>query len=820
MPWVKPGFFLFDWLKYLKEPSDNFQFIIQFIRMRTEKRMKRALSIILILILPGLTLLSQNGNSWNESTIDGNVKRVVNKNGVVLAYSPTSGVKLLSINGLAFKDLNKNGKLDPYEDWRLPVDVRAKDLASKMSVEQIAGLMLYSGHQAIPANPRGFGAATYGGKPFPESGAKPSDLTDQQKKFLSEDNLRHVLVTRLQTPEIAARWNNNVQALVEGLGLGIPSNNSSDPRHTAIASTEYNAGAGGSISMWPEALGLAATFNPDIVQGFGQIAAKEYRALGISTALSPQIDLGTEPRWNRINGAFGEDPQLAADMARAYIDGFQTSTGSAEIKNGWGFQSVNAMVKHWPSGGPEEGGRDGHFAYGKFAVYPGNNFKTQLVPFLDGAFKLNGKTKRAAAVMPYYTVSFNQDKKYGENVGNAFSKYIITDLLRTQYGYDGVVCTDWAVTGDEGKTPDVFAGKSWGVEKLSIAERHYKVLMAGVDQFGGNNQSAPVLEAYKMGIKEFGEPVMRARFEKSAVRLLRNIFQVGLFENPYLDPAVSSQTVGMPEYMKAGYDAQLKSIVLLKNKGSILPLQKGKTVYIPKRLTPAGRDWFGNTSPEKLDYPVNLEMVKKYFNVTDDPAKADFALVFVKGPSPGVGYDKDDKEKGGNGYVPISLQYGPYTAENARAQSIAAGDPVIDPSNTNRSYKGKTISVANKADLKTILDTKAAIGNKPVIVLLALSNPAVMSEFEKEVEGIIVSFGVQDQALMDIVSGAATPYGLLPVQMPANMKTVEDQKEDVPHDMECYVDSEGNKYDFAFGLNWKGAIKDSRTAKYKKQRSK
>jgi beta-glucosidase len=250
----------------------------------------------------------------------------------------------LKVDGLSFKDLNKNGNLDAYEDWRLSVEERAKDLAGKMTVEQIAGLMLYSAHQAIPGNPRGFGAATYNGKPFPESGATPSDLSDQQKKFLQEDNLRHVLITRVQSSALAAEWNNKLQAFVEGLGLGIPANNSSDPRHNAVASTEYNAGSGGSISMWPESLGMAATFDPELVKKFGHIAALEYRALGITTALSPQIDLGTEPRWNRINGTFGEDPQLSAAMARAYIDGFQTSTGKDEIANGWGYGSVNTGI--------------------------------------------------------------------------------------------------------------------------------------------------------------------------------------------------------------------------------------------------------------------------------------------------------------------------------------------------------------------------------------------------------------------------------------------------------------------------------------------
>ena len=743
--------------------------------------------------------------------------RIANKNGPVLGYSPSSGTKLLTVNGLHFKDLNRNGKLDKYEDWRLSVDERAKDLASKMTVEQIAGLMLYSGHQAIPGAAKGFGAATYNGKPFAESGAKASDITDQQRKFLTDDNLRHVIVTRVQTPEIAAQWNNNIQALLEGLGLGIPSNNSSDPRNGVVASTEYNFGAGGAISMWPEELGMAATFDPSLVQQFGSIAAREYRALGIATALSPQIDLSTEPRWNRFVGTFGEDPQLAADMARAYVDGFQTSTGKDEIKNGWGYASVNAMVKHWPGGGPEEAGRDGHYAYGKFAVYPGNNFQTHLIPFVDGAFKLKGKTKKASAVMPYYTIAFGQDHKHNENVGNGFSEFIINDLLREKYAYDGVVCTDWRITADEGKTPDIYAGKSWGVEKLSIAARHYKALMAGVDQFGGNDAAGPVIEAYHMGVKEQGEAAMRKRIEQSATRLLRNIFQIGLFEDPYVDPATSSQIVGKAAYMRAGYETQLKSIVLLKNKSAALPVLKNKIVYIPKRFTPAGKDFFGNSTPEKLEYPVNMELVKKYFTVTDDPSKADVALVFVKGPSGGSGYDKNDKTHGGNGYVPVTLQYGPYTASYAREKSMAAGDPVIDPTNTNRSYKSKTITAANNSDLKSVLDTKAAMGDKPVIVSLALSNPAVVMEFEKEVSGIIASFGVQDQALLDIISGAKSPSGLLPLQMPADMRTVEEQKEDVPLDMKCHVDTEGNTYDFAFGLNWKGVIKDSRTLKYGKR---
>ena len=166
--------------------------------------------------------------------------------------------------------------------------------------------------------------------------------------------------------------------------------------------------------------------------------------------------------------------------------------------------------------------------------------------------------------------------------------------------------------------------------------------------------------------------------------------------------------------------------------------------------------------------------------------------------------------------MPISLQYDAYTATDAREQSIAAGDPVIDATITNRSYKGKTVTASNSTDLKSILDTKAAMKGKPVVVVMALSNPAVVAEFESKIDGLLVSFGVQDQALMDILSGKTEPSGLLPLQIPADMRTVETQKEDVPQDMRPYKDSEDHVYDFAYGLNWKGVIKDARTTRYKK----
>ncbi|MDT3366242.1 MAG: glycoside hydrolase family 3 protein, partial [Bacteroidota bacterium] len=672
---------------------------------------------------------------------------------------------------------------------------------------EIAGLMLYSSHQAIPGSAYGFGRATYA-----DENHTSWDLTDQQKQFLSEDNLRAVLVTTVESPEVAARWNNNVQAFVEALGQGIPANNSSDPRNETAATAEFNMGAGGQISLWPTTLGLAATFDPALVRQFGTIASQEYRALGIATALSPQIDLATEPRWSRFGGTFGENPNLDVAMARAYVDGFQT-TGDG----GWGTESVNAMVKHWPSGGPEEGGRDAHFNYGKYAVYPGGAFETHLRAFTEGAFALDGGTEKASAVMPYYTISYGIDPA-GKNVGNSYSQYIIGDLLRGQYAYDGVVCTDWNITYDNAAI-ESFDGKCWGTEELTVAERHYEVLRSGVDQFGGNNDKGPVLEAYRMWVEEFGEESARARFEASAIRLLLNSFRTGLFENPYTDPAAATATVGNPDFMAAGYAAQLKSVVMVKNHGGVIPCRTDRQhgpliVYVPKRYYPQMPGMFGlSMGPEAhWDYPVDPELAEKYFQVTDSPAEADFALVLIQEPASTSGYDVRDREKGGNGYVPISLQYRPYTATFARSTSVAGGDP--KEAFTNRSYKGKTVKTYNEKDLDLVIDTKKAMGGKPVVVAVNLTRPAVLSELEPYADAILLTFGVQNQAVLDIVSGAVEPSGLLPMQMPADMRTVEEQCEDLPQDMNPLVDADGNAWDFAFGLNWSGIIRDERTEKY------
>ena len=721
---------------------------------------------------------------------------VVNSNGPTLGMTTAD---LLEQDGLYFKDLAGTGQLLPYEDWRLSPEERAKDLAERLSIRQIAGLMMYSAHQMVPAMSFGPFVGTYDGKSLEESGAEPWALTDQQKKFLSEDQVRHVLAMVLRNARTAANWNNELQAFVEQQPFGIPVNISSDPRHGASsAGAEYKSG-GGQTSKWPEGLGMAATFDPALCEQYAGIISGEYRALGIATALSPQVDVGTDPRWMRIEDTFGSHPELVADMGRAYCDGFQTDPQTG----GWGTGSVATMAKHWPGGGPCEAGRDAHYAFGKFAVHPGNAQEDHFHPFREGVFKLNGTTGKTASIMPYYTVTGSLDP---DNVGNSYSRHIIQKLLREEAGFEGVVCTDWGITADPDPEVDSFGSRCYGVEQLTEAERHLRILENGVDQFGGNNEIEPILEAYRLGCEKHGQEAMDDRFRRSAVRLLTNTFRCGLFENPYLDSEESQRIVGCREHCEAGFEAQLKSLVLLKNK-HVLPVRERKKVYIPGRHIGARKTFFRTLQPA-CDLPgADKNVVEKFFDWAETPEEADFALVLIESPLNNGGYTKEE------GYQPISLQYRPYTAGTAREQSIGQGD-FREIAGPNRSYRGKTSVCPNEGDLDLVLNTRKAMGEKPVIVVIRMHNPCVLAELENAADAILVDFGVQQEAILTLLSGRAEPSGLLPVQLPASMETVEGHCEDKPLDMEAYTDELGHVYDFGFGMNWSGPIRDERNAKY------
>jgi beta-glucosidase len=449
-------------------------------------------------------------------------------------------------DGQAFRDLNKNGVLDPYEDPRRPIEERIEDLLSQMTLEEKAGLMF---HMIAGVNPDGTLAA-------PAQGFFRASVAE----FVEKLQLTHFNVHALPEPRLAAAWYNRLQELAESTRLGIPVTISSDPRHS-FSNNPLTSFHAGSFSQWPEPIGLAATRDAALVEQFGDIARQEYVALGIRVALHPMADLATEPRWARINGTFGEDAQLSAQLTAAYIRGFQGPT--------LGPASVACMTKHFPGGGPQKDGEDPHFEYGREQVYPGGNFDYHLIPF-EAAFAAG-----TAQIMPYYGMPIDTEH---EPVGFGFSKGIITDMLRGKYGFDGVVCTDWGLLSDVQIGDRVMVARAWGVEHLSREERTRKALDAGVDQFGGEACPEVVVELVRSG------QVTEERIDESVRRLLRDKFRLGLFDSPYLDPEEAARVVGSPAFREAGDLAQRKAMVLLKNTIAAghptLPITGRRRIYI------------------------------------------------------------------------------------------------------------------------------------------------------------------------------------------------------------------------------------------------
>jgi beta-glucosidase len=493
-------------------------------------------------------------------------------------------VKILTIDGITFRDLNKNGKLDVYEDSRKPVDARVNDLLSQMTMEEKAGTMFF-----MMVSMKKDGSISE----KPSLSDPFSFMVPGTSKMMFMKHLNHFNILFGTGRREMALWNNNIQKLAERTRLGIPVTIGTDPRNHFMNNPLASAFAG-DFSQFPEPLGLAAIGDSMTVAQFADIARQEYLAAGIRVALHPQVDLATEPRWGRMNTTFGEDASLSAKLTYAYIKGFQGDS--------MGMNSVACMTKHFSGGGPQKEGIDPHFKVQKGQVYPGNNFNYHLIPF-EAAFQAG-----TAEIMPYYGVPMGQTS---ENIGFAFNHEIITRLLRDKYKFDGIVCTDWGIISDWkifGKV--MMPARAWGMLNATEEERVEKVINAGVDQFGGETVTELVVKLVKAG------RISESRIDTSVRRLLKMKFVQGLFDDPFVDVEKSVATIGRADFKAAGELAQRKSIVLLKNDTinnlPALPLKKGINIYL-----------------ENIDPAI----AAAYGTVVENPEEADFAVIRLKTPS-------------------------------------------------------------------------------------------------------------------------------------------------------------------------------------------
>lgn len=490
----------------------------------------------------------------------------------------------VEVDGRKFRDLDGDGKLAPYEDWRLDPSQRAQDLVARMTLAEKVGTLM---HSTLP----GLGGMLGRADSYDLEALGP----------LVRDKHVTSFITRLAlAPADLARANNTVQELAEATRLGIPLTISTDPRNhfQYVLGAAENANG---VTQWPEMLGFAALRDPALVRQFGEIARKEYRAVGIHMALSPQLDLLTEPRWPRGTGTFGSDPALVSGLGQAYVAGLQGGDTGLQ-PNG-----VMTVVKHWVGYGAQPEGFDGHNHYGRFARLDGHF--DQHVQAFRGALAV-----KAAGVMPAYPILTDValDGKPLEAVGPGFSRQLLEDLLRGREGYDGIILSDWAITRDcdvgcTGPTPEApqlpqDIATSWGVEGLSVGQRYVKGLQAGLDQFGGTDDVQPLIDAVARG------DVSEDRLDHSVTRIMLPKFELGLFENPYVIPEEASQSLGQTDDIALARQTQRAAQVLLQNRVSMLPVASNR-----KRV------WLFGMDPAAA--------VASGLTVVDDPKDADFAIV-------------------------------------------------------------------------------------------------------------------------------------------------------------------------------------------------
>jgi|TARA_B100001094_G_scaffold333328_1_gene410737 beta-glucosidase len=586
-------------------------------------------------------------------------------------------VKFLNVDGYEFRDLNKNNILDAYEDHRLDSKVRTEDLLKKMTLEEKAGQMF---HPPFTLNPD-IWMLIY------EIAIRGNQLTESQILF---DSISHFNLYGNPSPENLAKEINNFQRVASKTRLGIPVTISSDPIHEVPKGGGVASFSVDGFSKWPSQLGFAATNDPAIVKEFAEIAKEEYLAVGIRTALHPMSDLATEPRWARNFGTFGSSAEISSQMTTAYMDGFQ---GSKIDHN-----SVLTMVKHFPGGGPQKDGLDAHLYSGKDQTYPGNNFDYHLIPFKE-AVKNNLKV-----IMPYYGIPVDQTE---ENVAMAFNKFIITDLLREDIGFNGVVCSDWGI----------ITGRHWGVDDLSIEQRYEKSINAGIDQFGGEADTSYLIKLVKEN------KIPESRIDSSVRRILINKFDLGLFDNPYVDVTNVQHKVNTLKNIDAGLDAQRKSLVLLENNG-ILPLKKENKVFI-----------------DGLDKNI----AQKFGNVVKKSSDADVIIMYV------------------------------HTVFNENQES-----------GLNRIFDNFLSKLFPNGDLRfnrnIINKIKEYSKEKELIVIVDLNRPAILDDIKKSTSSLIGTFGVSDQVIFEGIYGRFNPSGKLPFEIPSSMEAVLNQKEDLPDD--------------------------------------
>ncbi|MES2943142.1 MAG: glycoside hydrolase family 3 N-terminal domain-containing protein [Pseudomonadota bacterium] len=703
---------------------------------------------------------------------------------------------LITVDSLKFKDLNSNGKLDDYEDWRLSVDKRVDNLVSQMTLAEKAGLMLIDT----------MNAGTNGAAP-----ATAADFINNQKmsRFIFRSVVTATPAAGQVTPEQAANFTNTVQQMTEGTRLGIPAVFKSNARNHYEKDPRVGISeASGAFTEFPKEAGLASASlgagDMSLMKQFATVMGNEWKSIGLRGMYGYMADLSTEPRWYRVQETFTEDADLNSNILKTLVETLQGTT----IKDGTSVTPQSAValtIKHFPGGGPQEMGLDPHYAHGKNQVYPGGNFGYHLKPFVAAM------NAGVSAVMPYYGVPINvtyEGVTY-DQTGMAFSKQIVTDLLRGKLGFKGYVNSDTGIIND----------RAWGLEKKTVAERVAAAINGGTETLSGFNVNKTITDLVAAGL------VSEARVNEAAKRLLKEQFQLGLFENPYVDASKANGTIGSSANLAAGMDIQRKSIALLQNQdmgtgSKTLPLKAGAKVYT-------------------MGLAKN-DTVKYGYTVTDGEALAggvrpsaaghDYAVIRVEVSNnklvPGTTtkytstYKSDDPATGGRinpatgktwGSVDRCVAKADYSVEDSTKACLDNGLNFGGSFPWENGMMSFTEMAAAQswlispplADIQAVMNE---VGAKKTVLAIYFRQPYVLDDASglKGAGGIVAGFGVSNTALLDVLSGkvlasgaAFKPQGKLPFALANNSKAIVDNQPDVPG-----YPARDTLFPFGFGLTY------------------
>lgn len=603
--------------------------------------------------------------------------------------------EIIEVDGYQFKDLNDNGVLDAYEDWRLSPQERAENLLSLMTAEQKAAQMVHL--TLVTQKDSWFNKNNVGFALVYEYIFEPEEEEDEEESDETQ--------TPISSARNAAMRTNEIQELSESSELGIP----------VIFSMDTEAGAAfvKDATYLPDEINQGAAGDVELVTRLNEVLKEELKAVGVRMALSPDADLITDPRWGRNQECYSEDVETVETMIAAAVKALQGENGLDE-------NSVMATVKHFPGAGAQTNGVDGS---------PLTISEDSIDLHLAG-FKA-AIDADVAAVMPYgySTVPYLG----GDAVDNSAdqSAAVMTDLLRGELGYEGIIQTDWGLN---------FVGAA----------------NAGADVLGG---------AGVRSTAQLVDGVDEALLTDACRRILIAKFQMGLFENPYVDEEAAEEIIGSDEHKAVAKEAAAKSFTLVKyeNAASLADqsfivagelasdvrcLNSGWTAKEPVEIA-------GTSILTALQEKAGADNVTHITSAEEVPADLSGVTAVVV-----VG------EKSGT-HDPA---WGAATLEFPEEQTALIN--ALDKAGANV----VAVVVMNRAYVLTpIVDAADSV--------LVVYRPGV-------------TYGAE--AVADCLFGETAITGRLPFQIPESMEQVLSQREDMPKDIENPL------YEYGFGIDAEG----------------